>query len=311
MATKTDDQLHVTLTQAAEAQQGAGLVLLANGITITDRASHERCREFLKGAKALKKKIEEHYAAIKSPLNAARATVLEMEKRDLSPVLDAIAIADGIDTRYVREQKRIEQEAADEQRRQAEAQERLRREQAAAEAEAEASRIEASSNVLSEREQVVVRFIGAAVVTPEILLKACKFAGYLDPKASAEKLFRAGKIGAAVEQARKADAIRREAAAKQAEPINVSVPAVASQVIDGGVRTYYGCEGISNVPALLRKLATDLDNPANFTLQADAAKLLEPALLMLMSKQARDLKELFPRVWPMAQLSKRDGTVGR
>lgn len=312
MATKTAaNHVDVALTQAAEASQGAALVQQAQGIVIRDKASHEACRAFLKGAKALKKTIADHYAAIKAPLNAARQTVLDMEKKDLFPVEQAIATAERIDTTYVREQQRIEVEARETARLEAEAAERHRRDKEAADAEAAALKLEASSNVLSEREQTVARFVvyrmKDGVSLPSDWLAACKEAGYKDPAAAAKKLLLSPKLIAAVDAHVKAERIRRESEAKQAAPVVVDVVAPVSEVVDGGMRTYYGCDVIHDTAALLRALADAYEkDPA---LVADVDRYLRPALLTLMSSQARRLRDMFGKVWPSAGLSKRDGTV--
>lgn len=315
MATKATaaSSINVALTAPDEAGQGAALVKQAQGIVIRDLASQQFCRDFLKGAKALKKKIADHYAAIKGPLNAARTTVLDMEKRDLAPVELAISVAEQVDVEYTRQRQRIEAAEAEARRRAAEFEERKRREKEAAQAEAAALKLEAASDELSDRERLFVEFCGRVVSahrTPDYLVAAAKFAGYKDPLVQAGRLTESRKVREALIAADKAVAIRKEAAAKAAAPINVAVPVVASQVAEGGIRTYYGCESF-NTPELLSALAVASMEGANLQLLADIDRYLKPALLTLMSAQARELKELFPKAWPMCTLAKRDGSVSR
>lgn len=304
--TKADNAVHVALTEAPDAVQGAGLMQQAQGIVIRDRASHEFCREFLKGAKALKRSIEEHYAAIKKPLNEARNTVLDMEKRHLAPVLSAITIAEGFDTAYVREQRRLEEAAAQAKREEAEAAERRRRDEEAAAAERAALKLEASSNVLSEREQIFVAAYLRGDKTPNAILAACRAAKYADPVAAAKKLMASKKISDAIENAIKAERIRKESEAKQAAPITVDVKPVESQigsVAGTSVRTYYSC-GDVNLVQLCRDALKAYD-------AGDPSKMLAlQANTVYLNEQARQLKTLFPAVWPSCKLGQRDGVAG-
>lgn len=47
---------------------------------------YEHAGEILRGIKALKRRIEDHYARIMKPLNAARKVILDMQTADLTPV---------------------------------------------------------------------------------------------------------------------------------------------------------------------------------------------------------------------------------
>lgn len=113
--------LSVSLEPAPQAGEAVSLLSQAQTLTITDQVSHAACRTFLKGAKTLKRAIEDHYAAIKEPLNKARTAILAMEKTHLAPVLQAIALAEKADLDYVHKRQRIEQQMADRRREKAEA----------------------------------------------------------------------------------------------------------------------------------------------------------------------------------------------
>lgn len=312
MASKPPDTaLHIALTEAPDAAQGVSLVAKAQGIIIRDKASHEACREFLKGAKALKRSIEDHYAAIKKPLNEARNTVLDMEKRHLAPVLQAIATAEKFDTEYVREQRRIEEETARLERERLEREEQARREKEAAAAEAEALKLEASSNVLSEREQKFVHFYVTGEKGPSCVLTAAMKAGYKDWQNQGLRLMKSEKINTAIENAIKAQRIRDEAAQKASAPLIVDVPKVESQIgTVSGTRTvtYYSCESFDTKLAL-RHLAERYEH-GDPMLKAEIERYIGPALQTLLNAQARQLKTMFAQVWPGAKLGQRDGVAG-
>ena len=298
--------LAVSLTPAPEASQGGPLLAQAQGISIVDRVSHEAARTFLKGAKALKRAIVEHYDAIKKPLNAARNTVLDMERQHLAPVEQAIALAEKADTAYVREQEAREREEADRRRREAEERERQAREREAAEAEAKALELEGASDDLSAREAVFVRLFVATRRTVNDATACASKAGYKDPKSSVAKLLDSKKVNAAIAAADQAAAIRRESEAKQAAPINVEVAPVESQigkVAGTSLRTYYSC-GEVDLAALVLVVAEDIK-------AGDTSKLLalQPNMVYL-NGQARDLREMFPRVWMQCKLDKRSGVAG-
>lgn len=297
--------LTISLDPTPKAAEAISLLHQAQGLTITDRVSHEVCRTFLKGAKALKREIVAHYDTIKKPLNAARNTVLDLERQHLAPVDQAIAVAERVDTAYVREQERLEREAADQARRDAEAKEQARRDAEAAEAEAAALKLEASSDVLSARERAVVDALGTAP-TPADWVRACKLAGYADPQAAFSRLFRSAKITAAWEAKQAAAALRRESEAKQAAPIVVTVAPVASQIgsVSGtSLRSYYSCADV-DLSALILAAAEGIKSGDSLAMLA-----LQPNMVYL-NGQARDLKEMFPKVHPYATLSKREGIAG-
>lgn len=306
MVAKKSAAMTVSLEPTPKAAEAISLLQQAQGIVIADKASHEACRSFLKGAKALKREITEHYEAIKKPLNAAKATVLDMERRDLAPVDQAIAVAERLDTGYVREHERIEREAADKARQDAEAAERERREKEAAKAEAAALKLEASTNVLSPREERFVFEWLQKNQGPNDAARIAKLCGYANPQQAAERLINSEKIQQAISNAQRAAAIRRESEAKQAAPIVVDVPVTASQIgkVSGtSIRTYFSC-GTVDLRALVLAVAENLthgDGSAILALQPD---------MVYLNSQARDLKEMFSRVHPYAQLVKRDGVAG-
>ena len=290
--------LSISLEPSPQAAEGVSLLQQAQGISIVDRASHEVCRQFLKGAKQLKRTIEEHYAKIKKPLNEARATVLDMEKAHLAPVDAAIKMAEARDTAFVREQQQREREEADRVRREAEAVEQAKREKEAAEAEEAALALEASAHNLSDRERLVVEMLGP-LPTPADWLKACRLAGYKDPKAAAAKLFDSAKMQQAIENHRKALEIRLQSEAAQSAPILVDVAPVESEIASvagTSMRSYYSAE-VVDLLALVRAAAAG-------TIPLDA---IQPNAVFL-NAQARSLKTLM--AYPGVRVTKRDGVTG-
>ena len=326
MATKqADTALHIALTEAPDAAQGVSLVAKAQGIIIRDKASHEACREFLKGAKALKRSIEDHYAKIKKPLNEARNTVLDMEKRHLAPVLSAIATAEKFDTEYVREQKRIEEETARLERERLEREEQARREKEAAEAEKAALKLEAASEALSEREQKFVAIMASQPAAMDVsarmgqVLDAARRAGYKNPDMMVSRLGESKKINDAIVNAIKAARIRAEAELAAAKPILVDVPKVESQIgaVAGTRITTTYRVGTFDVKTVLLKLANEYGT--NLALTMEINKYLvdstddderPSALRSLLNSQARQAKDLFERAWPTCKLDKRQGVAG-
>lgn len=307
MAKTKAQGLTVALDPAPKAGEAITLLTQAKGLSIVDRPSHEAALTFIKGAKALKREIEEHYAKIKKPLNDARNTILDMEKTHLAPVNEAITVADRVTTTYVNEQRRREQEEAERVRRAAEAEERARREAEAAKAEEAALALEASSNGLSEREQkfVALWVQGYGTASAKTTALCAINAGYKDGNYG-ERLLAQPKIQQAITDARRAAAIRKEAEAKQAAPIIVETAPVPSEIgsVSGtSLREYWRCESV-DLKALVLAAAEDIQNGGGSLLLA-----LEPNMVYL-NGQARDLKTMFERVHPYAKASKTQKVAG-
>lgn len=307
MATKSQGAgLSVDIKPSAKAGEAVTMLAKAQSLRVVDKATHVVCLENLKGAKALKREIEAHYDAIKKPLNTARNTVLQMERDHLAPIEQAIAVLERTATSYLREQERIEREAADKARREAEDAERKRREAEQAEAERQALELEAASDDLSERERQFVGRFCASKRTAGDWYDAAKYAGFKNPAEAAKRLCGSRKINDAIAASDKAAAIRREAEAKAKAPIVVETKPVESQigkVAGTSNRTYYGC-GDVDVRALILAAAENIKTGDGTMVMA-----LLPNTVYL-NEEARQLKEMFPRVWPMCTLAKREGVAG-
>jgi hypothetical protein len=142
----------------------------------------------------------------------------------------------------------------------AEEQERLRQEaerKAREEREAELARMEAealakeeASTDLSDREEAfVTRYM--AIKDPE---RAAAFAGYKNPFQAATRLMSLPKVQTAIRERQEAIALRQQATARAAQPIEVEVEEVKANVSRGGggyERTTWTAE-VLDEPAFIR-----------------------------------------------------------
>lgn len=298
----------VSLEPSPKAAEGAGLLQTAQALVITDKATHATCRQFIKDAKALRRTVADHYAAIKKPLNEARNTVLDMEKQHLAPIDAAIELAERSDVAFVREQQRIEQAEADRLRREAEAAEQARRDHEAAEAERQALALEESSEALSPREREFVSLYVSACraakgpLSPAGVVRAVAHVGYANPEQQAKRIMASPKIQAAIAAVEQATAIRRQSEAAQAAPIHVEVATVASEIASvagTSLRTYYGCDARVDLKALATAVLSG----------AVPLEAIMPNMVYL-NAQARMLKATFPSVYPGCKLSTTDKVSG-
>lgn len=303
----TSKPLTVSLEPTPKAAEAITLLTTAQCLAVVDKSSHELALQHLKGAKTLKREIVAHYEAIKKPINVARNTVLDLERQHLAPVEQAIDVLDRVTSSYVRQQERLEREAADRLRREAEAKEQVRRDEEARQAEEHALTLEAASDALSEREQKFVRAVivnGFKIGDPAHLFRLAVQSGF--KAKDAVRLMDSKKINDAIANAQQAAAIRREAEAKQASPIIVDVPVVESQigkVAGTSMRRYYAVESVD-----LRQLVLDV---AENIQHGDGAMLLalQPNLVYL-GEQVRSLKEMASRVWPQVRVKVSDKVAG-
>lgn len=303
---KADNVLTVNLEPAPMPKGATTLMQRAQAIQIVDKVTHEQFRGLLKEGKVFLRDAREYFLKAKRPLNDARAVLLQMERDACEPLEAFVQWAEQRDAGYVAEQRRLEQAETDRRRREAEEQERQRRALEAAEAEERALALESASDDLSAREQAFVRLFVATGRTANDAAACASKAGYKDARAAVAKLLDSKKVNAAIAAADTAAAIRREAESKQAAPLAVEVAPVESQighVAGTSLRTYYSC-GPVDLAALVLAVAEDVK-------AGDTSRLLalQPNLPYL-NGQARDLKEMFGKVWPMCQLEKRTGVTG-
>lgn len=320
MASKTPDTaLHIALTTHPDAAKGPSALQHALGLVITDKASHESVRTFGKEIKEKMRDIEAYYrtkangTGIIEPLYKAYKAALATMEAHLKPYQEADKIIQRIDTEYVREQRRIEEETARLERERLEREEQARRDKEAAAAEAAALKLEASSTVLSAREQVLIESLTrvTGTISPNDWYRAARGAGYKNPEQAVERLIESEKMQTALVNAIKAKRIREEAAAAAAKPLIVEPPKVESQIGSvSGTRTvtYYSCESFDTKLAL-RHLAERYEH-GDPMLKAEIERYIGPALQTLLNAQARQLKTMFAQVWPGAKLGTRDGVAG-
>lgn len=322
MAKTPTNDLHVSLTQSPDAHKGPKALQQALGLVITDKESRAAVHQAGTQWKMERKKVEAYYrteangTGIINPLYTAYKAALKMMESHLKPFDEAIAMADRVEVEWVQAQKRLEAEEHERQRAEAERQETERRRKDAEKAEREALKLEASSNILSEREQKFVRAFVAHDQKLDILSRLVTQLGYKDI-AYGTRLLAMPKIQQAIENVVKADRLRAEAASRQSAPIILDVATKPSEVVDGGLRTYYSV-GRFDVKQALTQIATRYGADGEELLTAAVDRYLakdtasqDSALRMFLSDQARSLKELFEGVWAGATLAKRDGTTTR
>lgn len=308
---KSKAALSVSLEPYDGKDDGLSILAQAMSIEIVDKSSHEIVLADIKRWKEENREIEAFYSNSKKDglvdkLYSAYTAARDMRDNHLRPRKDAIAAAEKQCGAWVAERKRIELEEADRIRREAEAREQARRDEEARKAEEAALALEASSNVLSEREQRFVAFVVAqgSALAPGSIGTAAMRAGYKDFRNQGLRLMKSAKIQDAIANAQKAAAIRRESEAKQSAPILVEAPQVESQIgkVSGiSTRTYYGCAELDG-----RQLIELARRVVEGSLPAQA---IQPNMPFL-GEQARSLKENFERVYPMCKLTKRDGVAG-
>jgi len=222
-------RLEINLQPAPDASKALALREQARALVVQDRDSHAAALEFLRGVKALKRTIEEHWSRITRGVDDLKRNMLTLKARDLEAVEDAVKYANDTILTYETSEKRRAQEEQDRLRRQSEEQARKDREAELARLEREALKAEQTSENLSEREQAFVdayiHGIGAAGL-PEV---AAKRAGYKDAAAQAERLMKTSKILKAIEAKRRAIEIREQAASVAEKPLEVKTQDVRPQ----------------------------------------------------------------------------------
>jgi len=264
----------------------------ATQIVIVDKASHTRALEFTRGAKQLKRKIEDHWMRI-------TRNVDDLKRADLEPVEAALAQIDGRIVDYVNAEQRRQREEEDRQRRENEARARQDRERELADQEAEAARIEAQTETLSAREEVFVN----AIVTHHFLpSRAAERAGYKNPIPTSVKLLATPKIADAIASRKAAAEIRQQAEAVKQQPLAVTAPNVESNLgRAAGTRmvTSYSCEPDVDLDALFQAAILNPDLRRAFS-----------ANTVYLNQQARALRESFESVFPGCRLHKSTTVAG-
>lgn len=293
------NQVVVTLEKSGHGQESVSALSKATDVLIVDVVSHASAKELYKGIKSLIRTIDDHYDKVKRPFIDGGRAVEVMRKADKDPLVRAADIIEGKDLRWTNEQRRIEQDAADQRRREAEDLARTNREAALAAAEVDAQRLEEASDDLSDRERIFCD----AIVDGLSPTKAADLADYSDPLKQGQRLMASIKIKASIVALQHAKAIRQQAAEQARKPLVVeSTPQPETQVatVAGtALKSYYGCDAVFDI-ARLKQAWIDGVVPADtFT----------PNLVHL-NAAARQLKEMFPLVYHGCTLKKTQGIAG-
>lgn len=151
---------------------------------------------------------------------------------------EASKIANELHNRYVDQERRRAAEAQEKIRREAEEKAREDRARELAAAEAEAVKREEASPDLSDREEAFVNLYCTGAPSMRGNAQRCaQAAGYKDPLKTAVRLTSLGKIQKAIQAREQAAAIREQAAARLAEPLEVDVPTIEADVTTKGNRS--------------------------------------------------------------------------
>jgi len=186
-------------------------------------------QRFVKATTLDKKEVEAHWSVCQLASQFHRRLVAA-RKRAVDPLEEAGAIANNLHNRYVDAERRRVAQEQERLRREAEDQARQDRELALQRQREEADRIEAASDNLSEREQ---RFVDDYVRTQRAVDSA-RYAGYANPDKAAARLLASEKIATAIANAQKAQAIRLQADAVEAAPLEIQVEEVKPDILRAG-----------------------------------------------------------------------------
>ena len=300
-------QVPIDVTPPSEAREGLALVATARSLLVSDKETHRVALEFIRGAKLLKRKIEEHWSAITRTVDEQKRTLLTLKRRDLEPVEQALQIAEAMALDYQNAEERRVREEQDRRRKAAEEQAKKDREAELARAEAEALKAEATSDVLSARESAFVDMIVAHVggtLTPERIGFYAGRVGYKgDAERVGQRLMATEKILDAIQARRTAAAIREQAEARRRQPLDVVTgPAVVRETAKvAGVRanlTYWSAEVVDRDVLIDAVIAGKVDRAV---LSIDQSYL---------NRAAQQLHEAFDTAYPGCRHVKKQGIGG-
>jgi hypothetical protein len=294
-------RMELDVAPAPEAREALTLRQQATSIVVVDRQSHMAALEFIKGAKQLKRKIEEHWSRITRSVDEMKRNLLNFKREDLAPVEDAITRVERLAIDYENVERRRQAEKQEQERRDAEERSRLERQQELARLEREALKREASSPELSERETTFVAAYVYGIGTRGDAFNSATRAGYADPLKAGSRLIGSEKIQKAIAAKREAVAIREQAEARKAAPVEVVVREVESElgkVAGTSTRTTYSAKIVD----LAKFQAAVLDG----TIPFDYVDPNGPAL----NQAAKRLGGLFESAFPGCELVKKQGIAG-
>lgn len=288
------------ITPAPEASQALQLRDQARGLRIVDKATHAEGREFLRGAKQLKRAIEEHWSRITRQVDEMKRNLLKLKAEDVDPVDEAIRIAMEPVLAYEDAEDRRVKLEEDRRRRAAEEQARKIREDELRQEEEEAQRIERDSPILSKREQAFVDYMVIGDPDPAIAARA---AGFKDPKNDGPSLMKRQKVQDAIHAKRTANAIRTQAEAKREQPLEYRTERVEKQTarVAGTSRRAYYSAAIDHADKLIDAVIAG-QSPREAVIPSQT----------YLNDQATQLKDAaaFAAAFPGCRLIKRDSIGG-
>jgi hypothetical protein len=292
-----DRKLEITLQPSPEAAEGLQLRQLSTSIMVVDKKSHEEALLFIRGAKQVKRRVEEHFAKLKRMATTLHRSILDMERAELGPIEEAINAAEAPVLAFQAAEKRRVDEENEKRRREAEEQARKDREAVLRKMEAAALRAEADSDALSPREMAFA--VKIVMGTNEVV--AAREAGYKDPSSAAARLMQTNKIIQAIASQRKAREIREQQQAERNRPLDVQTREVVRETakVSGVRNTVTYSARVDDEQALWAAVVAG-------TVPSQAFKVDE----VFLNSQARQLRESFESVFVGCALVKRDGIAG-
>ena len=294
----------IDVAPSPDAGQGLSLQTRATALVVVDRGSHEQALELIRGAKQLKRAIEDHWSKITRGVDELKRNLLGLKNKDLAPIEAALAVLTERALTYSNAEERRARAEEETRRRAAEELARVDREAALALQELEAARFEESSPQLSARERIFVdQFMTSHTLDTRLRAQqAAHWAKFADPAKAGARLIRTPKILEAIGVAQQALELRRQSAAVKQQPLNVvAPPKVDRQVgyVPGtSKRTTYAAEVTDPVKFILAYLAGDIPTDAMVPNQ------------VWLNKQAGDLKEKFEQAFPGVSLVKKETIAG-
>jgi hypothetical protein len=192
----------------------------------TSMEADEQLQREIRTANEDKREVEDHWK-ITAVISGFHRRMTARRAKATDALEEAARLGNANHNSYVQAEKRRAEEEnrrrEEQARRDAEERQRLELERM----EAEAVKREEAAGELSGREQVFVEQIAGHGDG----LRAARQAGFPDPAKSSTRLLKLAKIQAAIKGAQEAAAIRRQAVAAKARPVQVDpVPYVAPQV---------------------------------------------------------------------------------
>lgn len=291
-------------SQATELEDAAGALELKSRTWANPKTAEEDAAlvRNIQAATAAKKSIVTHWE-ITSAFSRLHKRLVAVRERGVAKAELAASRAQTYHNYYLQAEKRRVQEEND--RREREAEERARMQREAELRALEEKRVEAEETApeLSAREQAFVRYFREGKAGRV----AAQLAGYKDPVAQAARLQTSEKIRAAIRAADEADALRRQAAAKAAQPLDVAPVerAVVNVIKTGSERSYKGAElldGVALQTAFLGCAPRDFQN--KYGIPADVFTVDESKL----NQYGRDLGVLINR-WPGVRFTDKKKTI--